>query len=64
LEPNPNSTHALESSLWELKTLQSHYLASVAGLAKVFNEAMTKQSYGLEDFLDHSYATVCPPAEQ
>ncbi|GAA5821486.1 hypothetical protein JCM3770_000595, partial [Rhodotorula araucariae] len=57
LEPSPTETGALDSSLWELAALQRHYLASVSGLAKVFGEAMNKQSYAIEDFLDHSYAT-------
>ena len=57
-ERDPLKTHAAESSLWELKALQSHYLASVSGLAKIFNEVMNKQSYAMEDFLDHSYGTV------
>jgi len=27
-------------------------------LAKIFNEQFTKPSYNLEDFLDHTYATM------
>ncbi|GAA5830762.1 hypothetical protein JCM11251_001065 [Rhodosporidiobolus azoricus] len=57
-EQDPTQTGALDSSLWEIKALQEHYLASVSGLAKVFSEAMNKQSYAMEDFLDHSYATL------
>ncbi|GAA5849657.1 hypothetical protein JCM8547_000524 [Rhodosporidiobolus lusitaniae] len=57
-ETNPTETGALDSSLWELAALQQHYLASISGLAKVFTEAMNKQSYAMEDFLDHSYATL------
>ncbi|GAA6007681.1 hypothetical protein JCM10207_004838 [Rhodosporidiobolus poonsookiae] len=57
-EPSPTESNALDSSLWELAALQKHYLASVSGLAKVFSEAMNKQSYAMEDFLDHSYATL------
>lgn len=51
-------TGALDSSLWEMAALQKHYLSSVSSLAKVFTEVMNKQSYSMEDFLDHSYATV------
>ena len=58
-EPDPNATDALESSLWELRALQKHYHPGVASLAKVFGEAFTKPPYSLEDFLDHTYATVC-----
>ncbi|GAA5982170.1 hypothetical protein JCM10908_004766 [Rhodotorula pacifica] len=57
-EQDPNLTNALDSSLWELAALQKHYLASVSSLAKVFTEVMNKQSYSMEDFLDHSYATL------
>ncbi|SCV67636.1 BQ2448_5247 [Microbotryum intermedium] len=57
-EKDPNLTRALESSLWEMHSLTNHYLASVAGLAKVFKEVMNKERYGMEDFLDHSFATM------
>ncbi|KAJ8294950.1 hypothetical protein OF846_002016 [Rhodotorula toruloides] len=57
-ETDPEKTGALDSSLWELAALQKHYLASVSSLAKVFGEAMNKQAYSMEDFLDHSYATL------
>ncbi|KAG0231437.1 hypothetical protein BGW42_000264 [Actinomortierella wolfii] len=57
-ETDPMKCHALESSLWELKTLQNHFSPNVATLAKIFNEQFTKPSYNLEDFLDHTYATM------
>nr|POF12702.1 uncharacterized protein CFP56_09854 [Quercus suber] len=55
-EPDPMLTNALESSLWELETLRSHYHPNVATLAKILGEQFTKREYQLEDFLDHSYA--------
>ncbi|CAK5270198.1 unnamed protein product [Mycena citricolor] len=58
LEPNPNSTRALESSLWELASHRSHYLAGISTLSKILTEAFTKQSYSMEDFLDHTYGTL------
>jgi len=58
LEPDPSHTGAIESSLWELETLQSHYHPNVATLARIMGEQFTKREYQLEDFLDHSYATV------
>jgi hypothetical protein len=58
LETSPTDTNAIDSSLWELAALRNHYLASVSGLAQVFGEVMNKQNYTMEDFLDHSYATV------
>ncbi|KAF2096929.1 CBF-domain-containing protein [Rhizodiscina lignyota] len=57
-EPDPMMTNAIESSLWEIVTLQSHYHPNVATLAKIISEQFTKQSYNLEDFLDHSYNSL------
>ncbi|RMD40692.1 hypothetical protein DV735_g4454, partial [Chaetothyriales sp. CBS 134920] len=57
-EPNPHSTGAIDSSLWELETLQSHYHPTVSQIARIISEQFTKQHYNLEDFLDHGYATM------
>ena len=57
-ESNPQLTRAIDSSLWELETLQSHYHPNVASLAHIISEQFTKQQYNLEDFLDHSYASM------
>ena len=57
-EPDPMETDAVESSLWEIETLQSHYHPNVATIAKIISEQFTKHAYNIEDFLDHSYATV------
>ncbi|WPG97839.1 Hypothetical protein R9X50_00062000 [Acrodontium crateriforme] len=57
-EADPTLTNAIESSLWELETLASHYHPNVATLAKIMSEQFTKRDYQLEDFLDHSYATL------
>lgn len=57
-EPDPLLTSAIDSSVWELETLQSHYHPNVATLAKIISEQFTKRSYNLEDFLDHSYTAV------
>jgi len=57
-ETDPINTRALESSLWELLSHRSHYHATVSTLCKIFTEPFTKPSYPLEDFLDHTYATV------
>jgi len=57
-ESDPMETKAIDSSLWELVHLQSHYHPNVATIAKIVSEQFTKQSYNMEDFLDHSYATV------
>ncbi|KAF9448135.1 CBF-domain-containing protein [Macrolepiota fuliginosa MF-IS2] len=57
-EPNPTLTRALESSLWELVSHRSHYHTTVSTLCKIFAEPFTKPNYPLEDFLDHTYATL------
>ncbi len=57
-ELDPMATNAIESSLWEIHTLQSHYHPNVAAIAKIISEQFTKANYNLEDFLDHSYATM------
>lgn len=57
-EPNPLTTGALDSSLWELYSHRNHYHATISTLCKVFTEAFTKPGYAMEDFLDHTYATV------
>ncbi|KAF1837529.1 nucleolar complex protein 4 [Decorospora gaudefroyi] len=57
-EMDPQLTNAIDSSVWELVALQSHYHPNVATLAKIISEQFTKRSYTLEDFLDHSYSAL------
>lgn len=57
-ERDPMQTGAIDSCLWEIETLQSHYHPNVASLAKIISEQFTKSSYNLEDFLGHSYASL------
>lgn len=57
-EVNPESTHALDSSLWELATLMDHYHPNVATLAKIFAQPFRKLNYNMEDFLDWSYDSL------
>jgi len=57
-ETDPMETRAIESCLWEIVQLQSHYHPNVATIAKIISEQFTKQVYNLEDFLDHSYQSV------
>lgn len=57
-EQDPMETDAIESSLWEIVALQSHFHPNVATLANIISEQFTKVSYNLEDFLDHSYGSV------
>ncbi|KAK9351985.1 CBF/Mak21 family-domain-containing protein [Lipomyces doorenjongii] len=57
-ESDPMKSRALDSSLWELATLQSHYHPNVATLAKIMSEPFHKPAYNIEDFMDHSYNTM------
>ncbi len=57
-EADPMETHAIDSCLWEIVQLQSHYHPNVATIAKIISEQFTKQMYNMEDFLDHSYGSV------
>ncbi|KAF3067474.1 hypothetical protein GL218_08652 [Daldinia childiae] len=57
-EEDPMETCAIDSCLWEVVQLQSHYHPNVATIAKIVSEQFTKQSYNLEDFLDHSYSSL------
>lgn len=52
---DPMETGAIDSSLWELETLASHYHPNVATLARIIQEQFTKKNYNMEDFLDHGY---------
>lgn len=54
-ESDPTQTDAIESSLWEIVTLQSHYHPNVAAIARIISEQFTKQGYNMEDFLDYTY---------
>lgn len=58
-EPDPHKTHALESSIWELRGAASrHFHPSVSTLWKVMETPFHTPSYALDDFVDHSYATM------
>ncbi|KAA8648474.1 hypothetical protein EYZ11_002028 [Aspergillus tanneri] len=54
-EPDPTRSDAIESSLWEIHSLQSHYHPNVAAIARILAEQFTKQMYNLDDFLDYTY---------
>ncbi|CAK7271262.1 Maturation and nuclear export of 40S ribosomal subunits interacting protein [Sporothrix epigloea] len=57
-EQDPMESHAVDSCLWELVQLQSHYHPNVATIAKIISEQFTKQAYNVEDFFDHSYQSM------
>lgn len=57
-EEDPMETGAIDSCIWEIVQLQSHYHPNVATITKIVSEQFTKQFYNLEDFLDHSYNSL------
>jgi U3 small nucleolar RNA-associated protein 19 len=57
-EMDPMKTHAIDSCVWELVSLRSHFHPNVTTLANIISEQFTKQEYNLEDFLEYSYQTV------
>ncbi|EEB05811.2 CBF/Mak21 family protein [Schizosaccharomyces japonicus yFS275] len=56
---DPMHTGALESSLWELASLQTHFHSNIGSLASIMSQQFTKPRYELEDFFDHGYQTMC-----
>lgn len=60
-EVDPLQTGAIESCVWELEILMTHWHPNVATLARIIKEQFTKEKYQLEDFLDHSYSSVSNP---
>lgn len=57
-EEDPMETNAIDSCIWEVVQLQSHYHPNVATITKIISEQFTKQIYNMEDFLDHSYGSL------
>lgn len=58
-EADPMASAAIDSCLWELVMLQSHYHPNVATLAKIMSEQFTKTAYTLEVFIQvYSFNTT------
>ena len=57
-EKDPVMTNAIQSSLWEIETLQGHFDPHVTTIARIISEQFTKPSYRLEDFCQHNFQTV------
>nr|CAG4643910.1 EOG090X04ZD [Lepidurus arcticus] len=51
-EPDPAKCKAMESSLWEIKTLQDHVLPEVASAAKFIERELPKMEWEVADFLE------------
>lgn len=55
-------TRALESSLWELKTLQSHWDSRVREQARFINRPLPKNEIDLSDLLETDFPTLVEQA--
>jgi U3 small nucleolar RNA-associated protein 19 len=51
-EEDPQKSKALESGLWEIKTLQNHSLPQVSQSAKFINKSLPQMEWNLEDYLE------------
>ncbi|CAG7819009.1 unnamed protein product [Allacma fusca] len=54
-EINPSQTKAMESSLWEMKSLQNHILPNVAQACSFIEKPLPSVSYDLEEVLSVDY---------
>ncbi|XP_077593039.1 nucleolar complex protein 4 homolog [Stigmatopora nigra] len=53
-EDDPAQSNALESSLWEIQTLQRHYHPSVAKMAMVINSPLSQKEEDINEALDRT----------
>ena len=51
-EPDPSKCKAVDSGLWEIKTLQNHAMPQVAQAAKFINKSLPQMEWNLEDYLE------------
>lgn len=51
-ERDPIQSNALESSLWEIASLQQHLIPSVAQAAKIIHNPLPKGEYNLSNYLE------------
>ncbi|CAN8008476.1 unnamed protein product [Ixodes pacificus] len=57
-EPDPAKARAAESSLWELKTLQSHWHPTIAKKAKFINDNLPKMEWDFSERLEEGYTEM------
>jgi hypothetical protein len=50
-QDDPMQTGAINSCLWEVVQLQSHYHPTVSPIAQIISQQFTKTMYNMEDFL-------------
>ena len=57
-ELDPFKSKALESTLWEIKTLQKHPVPAIAAHAQFIEKPLPKVEKDLEDTLSYTYTKV------
>lgn len=57
-EPDPARCNALNSSLWELKTLEQHYCSDIQEAVKAFNQPFNRQEKDVSAYFNSCYADL------
>ena len=58
-EPDPAKSHAMESALWELESLKSHYHPGVATAACLIDRPFPKVEFDISEKLELTTEEVC-----
>lgn len=62
-QTDPSKSQAAESSLWELKTLQSHWYPTVAKKAKFIDDNLPRMEWDFSERLEEGYAEMMKRAK-
>uniref|UniRef100_A0A131Z008 U3 small nucleolar RNA-associated protein 19 n=1 Tax=Rhipicephalus appendiculatus TaxID=34631 RepID=A0A131Z008_RHIAP len=62
-QENPSKSQAADSSLWELKTLQSHWHPTVAKKAKFIDDNLPRMEWDFSERLEEGYAEMMKRAK-
>lgn len=54
-EPDPAKCSAIQSSLWELKTLQHHFYPKLPSFIEFFEKPLGKEDIDISKYFDSSY---------
>ncbi|XP_050032840.1 nucleolar complex protein 4 homolog [Dermacentor andersoni] len=60
---DPSKSQAVDSSLWELKTLQSHWYPTVAKKAKFIDDNLPRMEWDFSERLEEGYAEMMKRAK-
>lgn len=62
-QTDPSKSQAVDSSLWELKTLQSHWYPTVAKKAKFIDDNLPRMEWDFSERLEEGYAEMMKRAK-